>query len=186
MIFQKISILGLNQRNTTVIPHTKIKTETDLRMSAFSISIPAEICLRWIRHDSHMSQGYCFMMKRFKTFLFSAVILCSITPAFALTVRVSTGVKIDPVIVRKALIEKDRRFEALNADIVVYGCSTGKEVYTLKKGELDLQSCIGEIQAVVKFPGNPKIKKALFLKGKGADAESLSKSLADDALAVLG
>ena len=124
-------------------------------------------------------------MKRFKTFLMLFILAGCLTPAFALTISVSKGVKIDPAIVRKALIDKDKRFESLNAEIVIYGCSNGKEVFTLKKGELEMQSSLGEIQALVKFPNNPKIKKAIFIKGKGGDAESLSKSLADDALSAL-
>jgi hypothetical protein len=135
-------------------------------------------------------------MKRFKTFLVHSIIMITTSagmfflpqvPAYALTVNVSQGIPLTSENVRKALVDKDSRFSSLEAEILVFGYSTGKEIYNLAgNGELQMKTEPGEIQGLVKFKNATKLKKAIFIRGKGSDPDSLARSLADDALRVLG
>jgi len=132
----------------------------------------------------------------FKTFLSRAFLVTALPagivillqiPAYALTISVSQGIPLTTENVRKALVDRDSRFGSLEAEILVFGYSTGKEIYSLAgNGELQMRTESGEIQGLVKLKNATKLKKAIFIKDRGSDPESLARSLADDALRVLG
>jgi hypothetical protein len=106
--------------------------------------------------------------------------------ASAVTVAVSEKIPLNPESVRTALVEKDQRFAAYDAEILIYSYSTGKSVYRLnKKGDIEISDEPGEIEALIKFKGPQSSKKPLFIKGKGLDSASLSASLVEEALKAL-
>ena len=122
-----------------------------------------------------------------KIILTSILFLAAIFPCsyvYAVTVTVSNKIPIDPESIKKALAEKDSRFAAFNAEILIYSYSTGKSVYRLnKKGEIDITDEPGEIEALIKFKGNSK--KPLFIKGIGLDTASLSASMVEETVKAL-
>jgi hypothetical protein len=121
-------------------------------------------------------------------FLVSAVAFISFgTASFAITVSAPSGIPLSPEKVKAAIVAKDARLSSFDAEILIYSYSTGKAVYSLaKNGDLQVKEEQGAIEAMIKLktPAG-KAQKPLFIKGKGLDADSLTDSLAEEAVKAL-
>jgi hypothetical protein len=106
---------------------------------------------------------------------------------FAITVSTPAGIPLSSEKVKNAIVEKDARLAAFDAEILIFSYSTGKAIYSLaKNGDLQIKEEQGEIEAMIKLK-NPKgtALKPVFIKGKGLDAASLTESLAEAAVKAL-
>ena len=131
------------------------------------------------------------MTKPIKTFLFFTLLLSGLflsgQSLRALTINISKGIQLDPDTVKNAFITQDARFMSLDVEIVIYGYSSGSEVYSLADdGSLKMIYKSGEITAMVKLNDKNPAKKIIFLKGTGSDTTTLLRSLAENALQSLG
>lgn len=127
------------------------------------------------------------MRTTIKTFFL--IFLLSLTIAYSaadsLTVTVGNGIPADCGQIKAIIAEENPRLNEIFVEITIYGYTTGSETYRLSNdGSLQILQEPGTIKAMVRVKGKSGKMKTLFTEGRGADPESLARSLSKE-LSVL-